>query len=132
MNTSCVAVLDAEKFRLAAKVIKHLTNPDVFSNTNVVKYLSRCLQAISLAENESLHATIDLPCGLKRTAGEVLAMFELHQFVDWDKAARQSLDHNITLRLCFEGRETQGASHVQPVKLRASGRIRPQGITGCW
>lgn len=118
----------AERRSLTSRLIRHLTKPDDPSYTLPAKYVGVCLRAILLAEAHQIHATVHTPCGLTRTAGEIIAMFRLQSFVDWSKAVVQTLDRSLPLEQRLRRRD----GYAERVQRRYSNRVWPKGVTGCW
>lgn len=113
----------AERRSLASRILRHLTKPDDPSYTLPAKYLGVCLRAVNLATSHHIHANVHTPCGLNRTAGEVIIMFRLQEFVDWKKVKTGPSNTS-------EKKDRRG--YAGQVQRRISRRVLPKGITGCW
>lgn len=115
---------EIDKQNLALVVLEHLTNPEVFCypvrNTN----LCACLRAIEYAEHHKLHWAIKLPNGLVKTAGQVIEMFRLGQFVDWEKASHQKMNYDDMARLGIQ--EERRKLHGPKVEIHYNRRRSPK------
>lgn len=115
----------------AVRVKKHLTDPALWDHT-LVKYLDSCLRALHFAESRRLYQTIPLPCGLKRTAGEIIAMFQLHGFVLWDTNTPQSGRYEQLLGLGGPHEETEDTVRRKSVVVSTGTRVLRQRGEGAW
>jgi hypothetical protein len=121
-------VTELDRLNRTIRVKKHLTSPAMWDHT-LVKYLSACLRAIHFAESRRLYHSFVLPCGIRRTAGEIIAMFQLQDFVEWDIETSQLGRYEQLLGLGAPREETEDTVREKQVQLSVGTRVRPRGTT---